>query len=55
MNTGDPCYSPGEDEWDIDGEPRVLGGRVDIGADEAKVTWYVDVDGSWSCAGSIPE
>ena len=33
-NAGDPDYLPDEDETDIDGEPRMLEGRVDIGADE---------------------
>jgi hypothetical protein len=37
-----PCINAGDakesytDEQDIDGEPRVMGGRVDIGADEVK-------------------
>ncbi len=35
-NQGDPGYVPSEGERDIDGEPRVLEGRVDIGADEIK-------------------
>jgi hypothetical protein len=34
VNAGDPAYSPAPGETDIDGEPRVMGGRVDIGADE---------------------
>lgn len=34
VNAGDPYYSPAEGEWDIDGEPRVMGGRIDMGADE---------------------
>jgi hypothetical protein len=34
INAGDPNYNAGENERDIDGEPRVMGGRVDMGADE---------------------
>jgi parallel beta-helix repeat protein len=36
INAGDPCYSPASGETDIDGNDRVLGGRVDMGGDEAK-------------------
>jgi hypothetical protein len=35
MNAGDPLYAPGPAETDADGEARVLGGRLDLGADEA--------------------
>ena len=34
IDAGDPCYSPAPGETDIDGEPRVMNGHVDIGADE---------------------
>ena len=34
IDSGDPDFSPAPEEWDIDVEPRVMGGRVDIGADE---------------------
>jgi len=35
INTGDPGYVPEDGETDIDGEDRVLLGRVDMGADES--------------------
>ncbi|MHC4890871.1 MAG: right-handed parallel beta-helix repeat-containing protein, partial [Planctomycetota bacterium] len=34
INAGDPNYSSALGGTDIDGEPRVISGRVDIGADE---------------------
>ncbi|MGA2914524.1 MAG: right-handed parallel beta-helix repeat-containing protein [Sedimentisphaerales bacterium] len=34
INIGDPYYSPAPQETDIDGEDRIMGGRVDIGSDE---------------------
>ncbi|MHC4474044.1 MAG: right-handed parallel beta-helix repeat-containing protein [Planctomycetota bacterium] len=34
INTGDPNYVPGQNQEDIDGQPRVWDGRVDMGADE---------------------
>jgi len=34
VNAGDPLFTGAAGETDIDGEARVLGGRVDIGADE---------------------
>jgi hypothetical protein len=38
VNAGDPNEALYKGETDIDGEPRVIGGRVDIGADETKVS-----------------
>lgn len=38
INTGDPLARPSEDETDIDGDPRRIGRRIDMGADEA-VEW----------------
>jgi hypothetical protein len=34
INAGDPAFVPEPNETDIDGEPRVMLGRVDMGADE---------------------
>jgi len=34
INAADPTYVPEPNETDIDGQPRVGGGRIDIGADE---------------------
>ncbi len=34
INAGDPCYSSSAGETDIDGEPRIINGRIDIGVDE---------------------
>jgi parallel beta-helix repeat protein/predicted outer membrane repeat protein len=34
IDAGDPNYKPAPEELDIDGEPRVMGNRVDIGSDE---------------------
>jgi predicted outer membrane repeat protein len=34
VDAGDPSFVPVPDETDIDGEPRILGAKIDIGADE---------------------
>ncbi|HUT29632.1 MAG TPA: PQQ-binding-like beta-propeller repeat protein [Sedimentisphaerales bacterium] len=34
VNTGDPCLYVGVDYGDIDGQPRIMGLRADMGADE---------------------
>ena len=36
INAGDPSFIPATGETDIDGQARVLGGRVDCGADECQ-------------------
>lgn len=35
VNAGDPAFITADTEVDIDGDPRVLGGRIDVGADES--------------------
>ena len=34
IDAGNPAYHPAPGETDIDGQPRLFGGRVDMGADE---------------------
>ncbi len=34
INTGDPCYPQGPNETDLDGNPRIIDGRIDMGAYE---------------------
>ena len=34
INVGDPCYSLALGQTDIDGDPRIMNYRIDIGADE---------------------
>jgi parallel beta-helix repeat protein/predicted outer membrane repeat protein len=35
IDAGDPCYVPAQNETDLDGNPRVINGRIDMGAYEA--------------------
>lgn len=42
VDAGDPCYVPDINETDIDGDARVRGTAVDMGADEDPPDWYVD-------------
>ncbi|MHC4285816.1 MAG: choice-of-anchor Q domain-containing protein [Planctomycetota bacterium] len=38
IDTGDPNYVAGPNETDVDGKPRVIGGRIDMGAYEYRPT-----------------
>lgn len=46
VNAGDPAFVPAAGAIDLDGHPRVLDGRVDIGADELTHPGDVDGDGA---------
>jgi hypothetical protein len=45
IDAGDPNYVSGPNETDIDGQPRVVGCRVDIGADEFVYLGDIEPDG----------
>ncbi len=38
VDSGDSLFTPDSQEQDLDGQARLLGGRVDIGADELNIT-----------------
>lgn len=44
IDSGDPNYVSGPDETDLDANPRITGGRIDMGAYEFHAKVYVDDD-----------
>jgi len=46
INAGDPSFTAGPNDVDMDGQPRIIGSRVDIGADEFVSTGDLDLSGS---------
>ncbi len=46
INAGDPAFVPAAGELDLDGQPRVIANRVDIGADEFATPGDINADGS---------
>jgi hypothetical protein len=46
INTGDPDFDPTDNEYDMDGQPRVVGCRVDMGIDEYVLTGDFNFSGT---------
>jgi len=46
INAGDPSFTAGPNDVDMDDQPRIIGSRVDIGADEFVSTGDLDLSGS---------
>jgi len=44
IDTGDPCYIPGPNEKDLDGNPRIIGDVIDMGAYEYNPPIPAEVD-----------
>jgi len=46
IDAGDPNYMTDANDFDIDGNPRVIGGRIDMGFDEYNPDKFPDFDGN---------
>lgn len=44
IDAGDPAYVPAPGETDLDGQPRVIGGRIDMGAFEHSLPVPIEVN-----------
>jgi len=47
INAGDPNYTSDPNETDIDSQTRIVGGRIDIGADEQQLNVVLNLDRQW--------
>ena len=54
INSGNSAYIPDPEEEDIDGENRIIDGRVDIGADERNTTTSAHIITMQDCIGIYP-
>ncbi len=45
IDAADPAFVPGEQNFDLDGDPRLVAAAVDMGADEFRRLADVDADG----------